>query len=221
MMLEKIKKISSYRKSVYILLVIIVVFLIVLLVKILKEERSYDQETYDAVYKEFNEIMAEISNPSETDDELISAVQERYDNLKINTPSSSKYTKIVGRIVISKININFPIISETTYKNLKVGPTKFYGCNPNEVGNLCIVGHNNRNGTHFSRLKELVNGDLIEISGTDGKTELYEVYEKYEVEPTDLGCTSQETNGEKIVTLITCTNNSKKRLVVRCKHADY
>lgn len=28
---------------------------------------------------------------------------------------------------------------------LKISPTKFWGADPNEVGNFCIVGHNYRN----------------------------------------------------------------------------
>ena len=100
---------------------------------------------------------------------------------------------------------------------MRIAPTKFYGCNPNQVGNFCIVGHNNHNNNQFSKLDELENGDAVEILNTNGKSCYYEVYDKYIVEPTDLSCTSQETNGKKEVTLITCTNDSKKRLIVKCR----
>ena len=43
------------------------------------------------------------------------------------------------------------------------------------------------------------------------------MYNKYEVDPTDVSCTSQLTNGNKEVTLITCTNDSKLRVIVKAR----
>ena len=45
----------------------------------------------------------------------------------------------------------------------------------------------------------------------------YAVYNKYVVNPEDVACTSQLTNGNKEVTLITCTNYGKQRLVVKAR----
>ena len=39
------------------------------------------------------------------------------------------------------------------------------------------------------------------------------------VDPTDVACTSQLTNGNKEVTLITCTNYGQQRLVVKAREA--
>lgn len=49
-----------------------------------------------------------------------------------------------------------------------------------------------------------------------GKIE-YEVYDLYKVEPEDVSCLSQETNNTKEVTLITCTSNSKQRIIVKAR----
>ena len=89
--------------------------------------------------------------------------------------------------------------------------------NANEVGNYCIVGHNYRNGKMFGRLHELVNGDTVELEDLTGRKITYQVYNKYVVKPTDTRCTSQKTNGKKELTLITCTNYGKERLVVKCR----
>ena len=43
------------------------------------------------------------------------------------------------------------------------------------------------------------------------------VYNKYVVKPTDTSCTTQHTNGYRELTLITCTNYGKERLVVKCR----
>ena len=41
------------------------------------------------------------------------------------------------------------------------------------------------------------------------------MYDKYTVEPTDVSCTTQRTNGKKEVTLITCTTDNKLRVVTK------
>ena len=45
----------------------------------------------------------------------------------------------------------------------------------------------------------------------------YEVYKIQEVNSSDLSPLSQDTNGEKEITLITCNNQSKKRVIVKAK----
>ena len=79
------------------------------------------------------------------------------------------------------------------------------------------MGHNYRNTRFFSKVPTLVEGDIIEITDLSGKTIQYKVYTKYEVDPTDVNCTTQLTNGRKEITLITCTDDSKYRVVVKAK----
>lgn len=139
-----------------------------------------------------------------------------------STSQGYKYTTI-ATINIPKINVQYPILDgetdseQETEALLKIAPTKFWGANPNEVGNFCIVGHNYRNSKFFSKVPNLVNGDVIEITDSSGKTLRYSVYDKYQVVPEDLSCTSQLTNGEKEITVITCTNDSKMRVIVKAR----
>ena len=42
-------------------------------------------------------------------------------------------------------------------------------------------------------------------------------YDKYVVDPTDVSCTSQNTDGRREITLITCTNDSKQRVIVKAR----
>ena len=60
-------------------------------------------------------------------------------------------------------------------------------------------------------------GDNIFLLSSKGNAEMYKVYDIYIVDETDMRCTSQETNGKIELTLITCDNDNKKRLVVKCK----
>ena len=39
----------------------------------------------------------------------------------------------------------------------------------------------------------------------------------YEIEKNDMSCTSQNTNGKKEITLITCNNSNKKRFIVKAR----
>ena len=156
------------------------------------------------------------------EDRTVSTVEET--NYSVETTSSGKYTapngkkyNTVGEITIPSIDVNYPILSETSDALLKVSVCKFWGGEPNEVGNLCIAGHNYRNKRFFSKVPTLKEGDIIEIKDLKERTIQYEVYANYTVDPNDVSCTSQITNGEKRVTLITCTNDSKQRIIVQAR----
>lgn len=86
-----------------------------------------------------------------------------------------------------------------------------------KFGNLVIVGHNYKNGQFFGKLKNLTIGDNILLLSSKGSAQMYKVYNMYIVDETDLSCTNQETNGKIELTLITCDNDNKKRLVVKCR----
>ena len=114
----------------------------------------------------------------------------------------------IGKIEIPKINLEYGILNTCTDELLKLSPCYFWGAEPNEVGNFCVVGHNYRNNKFFSKVINLVEGDEIYITDLTGRKLTYTIYDKYVVEPNNKECTSQLTNGLKEVTLITCTNDS-------------
>lgn len=126
---------------------------------------------------------------------------------------------VLATINIPSINCSYPILNDSTEELLKISPCKFWGADPNEVGNFCIVGHNYRTNKFFSHVPELTVGDTIEITDMikNGETVTYKVYDKYIVDPDDVSCTSQRTNGLKEITLITCTNDSSRRVIVKAR----
>lgn len=138
-----------------------------------------------------------------------------------NTQIGDKTYSTEAIITIPKIDISYPVLSETSDELLEISVNRYWPekdkMNPNDVGNYCIVGHNYRNGKMFGRLHELENGDIVELEDMTGRKLKYEVYYKYVVQPTDTSCTSQLTNGRKELTLITCTNYGTQRLVVKCR----
>lgn len=154
-----------------------------------------------------------------------------------NLSSSSKYTstKVTPKNVmktdsgeeyyaIATINIPklewdepYPILDHWSNDLLKISPCKYHGADPNEVGNFCIVGHNYRNSLFFSKVPTLENGDSIEITDNYGRKINYIVYDKHVVNEGNTKDTSQVTHGKKEITIITCTNDSKNRVIVKAR----
>ncbi len=128
---------------------------------------------------------------------------------------TSYYTESI--LKIPKLGIEYPVLSDTSDELLKISVNKLHGPDPNEVGNYVIVGHNYRSGKMFGKLSKMVVGDTLELKDTSDRVITYKVYDIYTVEPTDVKCTSQLTNGKREVTLITCKNSGKQRLVVKAR----
>lgn len=129
----------------------------------------------------------------------------------------NELSNIVGVIQIDKINIKYSILASIDDNLLKFSPCKFYGPDANQVGNLCIAGHNYNNSMFFSKLFDLAYGDEIIIYDLNNSKIPYYVYEIYEVKSDDTSCTSQDTNGFKEITLVTCNNINGNRLIVKAR----
>lgn len=169
------------------------------------------------------EVTVVILNAIPEEDE-VSQTQTVQTEVTIDVPEEQKsvasdgtvyYT--IGTVNIPSINVNYPILSTYSDALLKIAPCKFHGPNPNEVGNLCIAGHNYRNSKFFSKVPTLESGDIIEITDLGGNTIQYGVYDKFIVYPDELECTSQLTGGRREITLITCTNDNKQRYIIKAR----
>lgn len=198
---------------------------------ILADMEAAEEEEEDDTLADSNVLLVVLDNTkySGSEEQGTTTTQEPK-----NDSSASNKGKIYERVVngykcttvatinIPKINVNYPILKGTTGSEketealLKSSPTEFWGNGPNKVGNFCIVGHNYRNKKFFSKVPTLVNGDIIEITANE-ETVKYSVYNKYNVDPTDVSCTTQKTNGKREITLITCTDDSKQRVIVKAR----
>ncbi len=124
---------------------------------------------------------------------------------------------VCAKLEIPNIKLETYILKNYSIKALNVSVTKFWGVDPNETGNCCIAGHNFKNKNMFRNLKKLKIGDKFTISDNNiGKVE-YEIFDIYTVFPKDTSCLNPETENQKEVTLITCTNDSEKRIIVKAK----
>lgn len=178
-----------------------------------------------------NNVLVVVIDDEKQQEELVKQQEEaakqqelaRRNNTAVQKSSSGYQYATIATVNIPAIGVTYPVIdgttdtAEETEELLKIAPTKFWGPEPNEVGNFCIVGHNYRNTKFFSKVPNLEIGGIVEVTDLSGRTMQYRIYNKYQVDPTDVSCTTQLTNGKKEVTLITCTNDSKQRVVVKAR----
>lgn len=163
------------------------------------------------------------------DDTLIVSLSESAEEIKeepkvldkfntvYKTDSGMEY-RVDSILNIPSLEINYPVLNDSNNELLKISLNKFWGGEANSVGNYCIVGHNyDGKDIFFGKLHKIKNGDIVELKDKTGKTLKYQVYNKFIVEPTDVACTSQLTNGKTEMTLITCANGGKNRLIVKCR----
>lgn len=139
-----------------------------------------------------------------------------------NTSSSGYYKgfRVVGKLEMPSIKKQFPILDESeNAKAIEVSILKVYGPNLNTPGNVVIAGHNNNNGTFFSRNKNLKIGDKIYITDLTGNRVQYTITDKYYTPESDNSYFNRQTDGRVEVTLYTCDATGKNRLIV-CARAD-
>ena len=123
------------------------------------------------------------------------------------SPEKGKKSKLqaMGRIKISTIDVNIPILEGTSKANLKVGAGHVTGTSEiGTVGNAALAAHRSHTyGRMFNRLEELEVGDKIEVTTNDGTFE-YTIYKILVVEPDDISVLYRSKE-DKVLTLITCT----------------
>lgn len=122
---------------------------------------------------------------------------------------------VIGKLEIPKIDLVTYILPETNEETLNKSVTKLCGPKINGVGNLCITGHNYHKDNMFGDLKEIEINDKIYLTDNKGNVVEYGVYDIYKVYPEETECLSQDTKGEREITLITCTTGAIKRLIVK------
>lgn len=213
---------------------LIKIFIILLLLELFIFFIEVEQQGTD-IANEPQEIMLTDEIKEEIEETKENEVQPRNNNeneivTEIQKPTKQYekediITEYKGYTVSSKLTI--PIISLETYilqnysvNALRVSVTKFWGVDANQIGNFCVAGHNFKNKNMFSNLKKLNIGDRLFISDNKvGKVE-YEIYDKFIVFPNETDCLNPETYGKREVTLITCTIDSKQRIIIKAREVE-
>ena len=220
----KLKRKRLFYKIQFVLSILIVIVLISYYIHTEYIQRKGEAKSQE-IMNDFEDLTV-----AEDDDILVVALNENATEIakdppkileefnKTYTTDSGTQYRIDSILNIPSLEIRYPVISESTNELLKISLNKFWGGEPNTVGNYCIVGHNyDGKDIFFGKLHKLQSGDIVELTDKTGKTLEYKVYDKFVVQPTDVACTSQLTNGRTEATLITCADGGRTRLIVKCR----
>ena len=196
-------KIKIYKGIFYALLMVAIVVIGMIIYKYICESVN-EKESQDAITAFSNIDFSE--NVEESEKQL-----------------EYKGYKIIGIVKIPKINIEYPILDignidpESAKAPMKISIIKYWGENVNDYGNLSIAGHNNKSGTMFGKTKNLKNGDIVELTDLTGQTIQYSIYSIFTTDPNDVSILLPREEKVREVTLITCTNGNKQRLILKAR----
>ena len=131
-------------------------------------------------------------------------------------PNKMGSYKVIGELVIDKIDVKKNILEKTDDASLNLSVTKFYGGDINGIGNFCITGHNYKN--LLKRLKELEVGDTFDLINKETKTKVtYKIYKIYTCNPEDIDCLYPPEEEVREATLITCNPGGVTRLICKAR----
>lgn len=197
------KQLIIYKTILYILLTILLITVILIIYKY--GSNKINEKESQEVIETFKNIESSKDQEDQTEIEL-----------------EYKGYKMIGIVKIPKINIEYPIIEigdidpESAKAPMKLSIIKYWGENVNDYGNLSIAGHNNKDGTMFGKTKKLQIGDIVELTDLKNQTIQYSIYDIFVTDPNDVSILLPKDNIRE-VTLITCTNGNKERLILKAK----
>lgn len=227
---------SKYSKVLTIVLIIAIIAIIGLLIFVgLDWYKAYTTGAdSNTALEQFNSMIENSQNNKPIVNENVERPNIDLNNEVVNEPtggntnsngggsSSGNVQKykgftVIGKIEIPKIKLEYVVLEEATIPAMEASIGKLYGPGINQVGNTVLAGHNYKNGTFFSNNSKLANGDKIYLTDLQGKRVTYEIYKKYITTPEDFDYAVRDTNGKREVSLTTCTNDTKGRLIIWAK----
>lgn len=192
------------KKKIYNIILIILALILLVVISIIAFKRINNQIKEKELINTVADIKVKLEEIKESEnDEKTITKYKGYD--------------IVGIIEIPKINIEYPIINQTSDETMALSITKFWGNNVNDIGNFTMAGHNYFDGTMFSNTNKLNIEDTIKMTDLDGKTIEYKVFDKYIIDPNDVKCVQSVKENTREITLVTCINGRNNRLVVKAR----
>lgn len=196
-------KTNSLKKFKFILIFSVIVIIICIIIYLFLKYNSYKKE--------------KISKDLVTNFSITTLYANNNNYIASKTTNNIEEPFVIGLLKIDKINLMYPILSNSSEELLEISPCRFYGPMPNEIGNLCIAGHNYANQKHFGKLTSLEINDIFQVYDLNGNYINYVIYEIKEVPANDTSCINQDTNNLREVTLVTCNTIKGTRIVIKAK----
>ncbi|HAT4356362.1 TPA: class D sortase [Clostridium perfringens] len=163
------------------------------------EEKMYSNSSVEYSYNpEINENM-----------EKKEAIKDSFNQSK--NKSKAEESNVIGILEIDSIGVKAPIVlgeENLDYVVAKYRSSYDFG----ELGNVILAAHNNMRGSIFRNLHNLKIGSTVKII-SDNKEFEYKITNRYIVEPNDTSKINF-SNDKKEITLITCINHAKQRLIL-------
>lgn len=215
---------SKYSKVLTVILVIVIIGIVGLLGFLGYDYYQKYVTTNDA--EDFVNKYEKDADAEDKDDEKNNEISELPDiSTEVSSSSTGSHSQqaarpqykgfgVLGTMEIPKINFRYPILEKMTKSSIEASVAFLWGAGVNQPGNTVIVGHNYRNGSFFSNNKKLNNGDKIYITDNDKKKITYTIYNKFETTDTDTSFYQRDTSGKAEITLSTCTDSGKQRLII-------
>lgn len=209
---------SKYNKVLTVILVIAIIAIIALLAffgyDVYKKLSS--KKAVAEVIDDFNNSITNSEDNNTNEESVLPILNDTVSEDTTNGTKTVTYKgyNVVGTIEIPKIDLKYPILERVTSDSIELAVAVLYGPGPNQVGNTVIVGHNYRNGSFFGSNDKLALNDKIYITDTSGSKIEYNIYNIYETSPDDADYITRDTNGKREISLSTCTDNSKQRLII-------
>lgn len=120
----------------------------------------------------------------------------------------------IGTLLIPALDLELPVLSEWSYKGLKIAPGRYSGSTFTD--DLTICAHNY--AAHFGRLSGLELDTPVEFRDMDGVVWNYAVSEITELGLTDVDdMVQKDPKAPWSLTLFTCTPGGETRVTVRCQ----
>lgn len=173
-------------------------------------------------YKD-NNIKNDLISNYENNSSIDNFIEKENDNIENKVSNkfeykeetiNSKRTNVIGILEIKSIGLKAPIVDGE--ENLDYVVAKYRSsANFGQAGNVILAGHNNMKGSIFKNLYKVKIGDIIEIK-TDNNIYKYKLTERVIVNPSDSSLLTQDIS-KKEITLITCINRAKERLILKGK----
>lgn len=119
----------------------------------------------------------------------------------------------IGYLEFPSLDLELPVITETTYPNLRISPCRYEGSA--YLDNLVIGAHNY--ARHFGKIGKLAYGDEINFTDMDGNVFRYLVADIEILQPDQV---EELCSGEWPLSLYTCTIGGRTRVTVRCERIE-
>lgn len=219
-------KTSKYSKVLTVILIIVVIALVGLLgfwlydciqsYIVTKETSEFVDDFEEEISKENNEETEENNEDNNLANEDQNSSGRGQSNKRKTTSTTKTYKGfgVLGTMKIPATNFSYPVLDKATPKAIATAVAYQWGEGLNKAGNTVIVGHNYRNGLFFSKNERLKIGDKIYITDLTGTTLTYTIYNKFETDPMDTSFYQRDTGGVPEVSLSTCTDDNRARLII-------